>query len=488
MIVHRRTLAFVLSAILFAPSGLSAQGVAGELRIRGDIVGFQRLQRDSVAESQVPGTGAVRQLSDGTVVSCTTGGYCRWYGSGATDNVYPLYQDLRASGWTGIEGLSIHTALRARLGSDEAWPRTEQEVEAITAYVAYRTSDWWARAGRLYRSGTLGYKNFDGGSLVWSGVKPLRLEAYGGWSLGIGLVAPRNGELLTEADAFAPNDRAYIYGFDGAVDFGPTFSANVQYQREIRTDETGLYTDRIGGSVRSVVGPSTLDGTITYDLAFKKINLARVQVNTPVGSGFGLVLEGRHYRPFFEYWTIWGSFSPVAYTEGRGMLTWTSPKAGLTLEAGGGYRDYDDDDSGVDWVDVKEDGFRLYGGGHWVNGPWFVDGGYRTEQGFGDSRFGGDLTVGRRIGDDAQVSLFGSSTKTFSEFRIGEQLGTGGGVAAMWDVGAFTLQGSAALYRINYEDRARMSDWTQPRVHLSIAWRFGSTPKPRLTMRGIGGY
>jgi hypothetical protein len=488
MTVQRRTLALAASILLIAPAALSAQGIRGELRVRGDIVGFQRLQRDSVPESEVTGTGARRQLANGTVVSCTTGDYCRWYGSGETEDVYPVYQDLRATAWTGVEGLSLHTQLRGRLGSDDAWPRTEQEVEAITAYIGYRTDDLWLRAGRMLRSGSLGYKNFDGGSVAWSGLGPLRLEAYGGWSLGVGLNAPRNGQLLTEADEWAPDKRAYIYGFDGALDFGTNFFANVQYQREIRTDETGLYSERIGGSLRAIVGDAILDGGITYDLAYKEINLARLQMTSPLGGGFGLVLEARHYRPFFEYWTIWGAFSPVAYSEGRGMLTWTSPGLGLTLEAGGGYRDYDETDAGVEFVDIKEDGVRLYGGGHWVSGPWFVDGGYRSETGFGASRYGGDLTVGRQLGDDARIALFGSSTRSFGEFRVGEQLGTGGGVDASWNLGDFTVAGSAAMYRITFDNRSQNEDWTQPRAHLSVAWRFGSAPKPRPSMRGIGGY
>ena len=98
MNVRRRTLAFAFSLLLLSPSWLVAQGIRGELRVRGDVVGFQRLTEDGFE----------------------------------TENVYPLYQDLRAVGWAGVEGLSFHTQIRGRLGSDDAWPRTEQEVEAIT--------------------------------------------------------------------------------------------------------------------------------------------------------------------------------------------------------------------------------------------------------------------------------------------------------------------------------------------------------------------
>ena len=488
MNVHRRTLALAFTALLLAPTALLAQGYSGELRVRADAVGFQGLQRDSVAESEVSGEGVARRLSDGTLVTCLEGDYCRWYGSTDSETIYPMYQDLRVTAWPGVEGLSLHTQLRTRFGSDDAWPRSGQDFDAIAAYVSYRKSDFLVQGGRLLHTSSLGYRNFDGGALAWNGLGPLRLEAYGGWSLGIGLDAPRNGDLLAESDEFAPQKRALIYGFEGGVDLDRTFVASVTYQREIRTDRSALYSERIGGTVRSLVGPTALDAAVTYDLVYKELNLARLQMTTPVAGGFGLLLEGRHYKPFFEYWTIWGAFSPVAYNEGRAMLTWSQPAWGLSLEAGGGYRDYDEADAGVDFGSIKEDGWRLYGGAHWVNGPWYLDGGYRSETGFGSSRYGGDLSVGRRIGDDARIRLFGSSTKTFGEFRIGEQLGTGGGVDASWDLGAFTLSGSAALYRMTYDNRPQVEDWTQPRAHLSVAWRFGSAPKPRTTMRGIGGY
>lgn len=488
MNVHRRRLALVFTALVLAPSSLFAQGYAGELRVRADAVGFQGLQRDSVAESEVSGDGVARRLPDGTLATCLEGDYCRWYGSSDTETIYPMYQDLRLTAWPGVEGLSVHTQLRGRLGSDDAWPRSGQEFEAITAYVSYRRSDWAVRGGRLLRTSPLGYRNFDGGSLAFSGLGPVRLEAYGGWSLGIGLDAPRNRDLLTEADEFAPDDRALTYGFEGGVEVNRTFVATVGYEREIRTDRSALYSERIGGTVRSMVGPTTLDGSVTYDLVYKELNLARLQMATPVAGAFGLVLEGRYYRPFFEYWTIWGAFSPVAYGEGRALVTWSRPAWGLSLEAGGGYRDYDATDAGVESGSIEDDGWRLYGGAHWVSGPWYVDGGYRSETGFGASRYGGDLSVGRRIGDDARVRLFGSSTKTFGEFRIGEQLGTGGGVDASWDLGALTVNGSAGLYRMSYDNRPQVEDWTQPRAHLSVAWRFGSIPTPRASMRGIGGY
>ncbi|MDT8436302.1 MAG: hypothetical protein RRA92_06055 [Gemmatimonadota bacterium] len=489
MNVHRRVLGPVLGLIFLSPLPLLAQGYSGELRVRADVVGFQGLERDSLAESAVPGSGLQRRLPDGTIVTCLEGDFCRWFGSiDDTETITPVYQDLRLTAWPGIQGLSLHTQLRGRVASDDGWPRGGEEIEAITAYVSYQQSGLRARAGRIVRSSPLGYRNFDGGSLTWAGLGPVRVEAYGGWGLGPGLDAPRDGDLLADVDEFAPDDRALIYGFEAGLDVARTFFASGFYQREIRSDRAALHSERVGGTLRALVGPATLDGSATYDLIGEEFNDIRFQASSPIAGGFGLLLEGRHYLPFFEYWTIWSAFDPVAFNEGRGLLTWTHAGSGLTLEVGGGYRDYDETEAGVEFADIESDGWRLYGGGRWSRGPWFVDGGYRSETTFGAARYGGDLTVGRRFDDAGRVALFFNSTKTFGEFRIGEQVGTGGGVDASWNVGALTFSGAAALYRLTYDNRPSVEDWTQPRAHLSIAWRFGSRPAPRTSMRGIGGY
>ena len=93
MTVHR--VSGLLLAAFFLPAPLLAQGYRGELRVRADLIGFQGLQRDSVLSSSVPGDGLQRLLPDGTVTTCITGDYCRWYGSGDVSSVTPMYQDLQ---------------------------------------------------------------------------------------------------------------------------------------------------------------------------------------------------------------------------------------------------------------------------------------------------------------------------------------------------------------------------------------------------------
>ena len=45
-----------------------------------------------------------------------------------------------------------------------------------------------------------------------------------------------------------------------------------------------LYSERIAGSARILLGPATVDGELKYDLATKTTNLARVRLSAPLGS------------------------------------------------------------------------------------------------------------------------------------------------------------------------------------------------------------
>jgi hypothetical protein len=488
MSVYRRGLAFFLISGLLGPTSLAGQGYRGELRIRAEVIELAGLRRDSLLESSVPGDGLRRLLADGTVATCVPGGFCRWYGSGEVNTVSPTYGDFRFTAWPGFEGLSVHGQIRTRLLSDDLWPRTDQELDLITGYLRYEGGDWRASAGRQFRTGSLGYHNFDGASVRWKGLDALGLEAWGGWSLYPGTNAPRDGDLLADADVFAPEKRSFIYGFEADLDVRRTFFLNGLYQREIRTDRLALYSERIGADARLMLGTLVMDGSLAYDLVNEELNSARLRASVPLPTGLHLTVEGRHYTPFFELWTIWGAFSPVGYNEGRGTLRWRVPGTAVRLEAGGAYRDYEAADAGADFVEMKDDGWRVFGGGQWQGPAWFVDGGYRAETGFGAARYGGDLTVGRTIGSSARLALHGTATETFGEFRVGERLVSGGGLDGSFTVGDFTLEGSAGLYRITFDNRPRNDNWTQMRAHLSLAYRFGSTPTPRTSMRGIGGY
>lgn len=476
----------VTTGLLFlAPAIAAAQGYSADVSVNGGSFELRGLRRDSLPETDVPGEGQRRALEDGTVVTCIPDEFCRWFPSGDVESVSLLTQDLRAAFWPGIEGLAAQVHLRARYGSDDFWPRAEQELEALYAFVSYEDTDYRVRAGRQQRINGLGYYNFDGASFLWRGFDPIRIDVYGGWSLARNLNAPRTGSLLEDADEFAPDDRGIVLGIEVQGRIGSRATGAVAYQREIRGDRLALYTERVAGDLGVRVSRFSVELGLDYDLAFEEFNEASLRVSAPVAAGVEAMAQVRRYTPHFELWTIWGAFSPVGFDETRGWLAWNSPGGDVRLEAGGAYRTYEDTDAGAQFARLEDDGWRAFGRARWDRDQWFADGSYRAEEGSGAARYGGDLAVGRNLGTGRYVSLRTTSSQNFSEFRLGEQVTAGGGIDAAWRLGDVTLTGGWAVYWLSYDGQPRVSDWTQQRLRAGASYHFGTEPE---TPDRIGGY
>jgi hypothetical protein len=465
-----------VAALAAGPGGLYAQGYTAEVSVLGSWVDLRGLVRDSLPEAEVAGEGLSRRLEDGTVVTCVPGEFCRWWPSGPEESVALVTQDLRISAWPGLRGVAAHAHLRGRYGSDSFWPRADQEIEALYAYVSWERSDFRVRAGRQYRTNGLGYYNFDGASVLWRGWTPVRVDVYGGWSLARNLNAPRTGSLLEEADEFAPDDRGLVFGVDVTGRWRDVATGSFTYQREIRNDDLALYTERVAGAAGARWRWVTADVSADYDLAYGEFNEASIRAAAALPAGFEAGAQSRRWLPHFELWTIWGAFSPVGFDETRLWLGWRSSRLHLRLEGGGAWRDYEDADTGAEFVQLEEDGWRAFGRARWNASGWFVDLGYRAEEGSGAARYGGDLRAGRDFGSGRWLAVHATSTQSFSEFRLGEQLTAGYGIDGAWPLGPFALTGGWARYDLSYEDQPRIEDWTQNRAHLGVRYRLGTEP------------
>ena len=479
MKVHRRPCSWILLCALMWPAGLGAQGVRGELSLNWGWLQLRPYAVDSVPASAVGGSGLQRQREDGTTVTCIDGEFCRWYEvASKSQDITPFTQDLRLAGWTGVQGLSFHGQLRTRFGSDDAWPRTEQEVDLLTGYLSYSRSEYQIKAGRMYRSSGLGFYNFDGASLVWKGLGWLWVDAYGGWSLARGVNAPRNGALYQASDYLHTDRRSYLFGGQVGFRTGKVFSGSATYQRELRTDSYALYSERAAVDLRAVVANWVLDGAASYDVAYDQVNDARLRITTPSLGGIRLAAQARHYMPFFDYWTIWSAFSPVGFNEGRLSATWTGRSIPLLIEAGGAYREYEETGAAKGNITVKNDGWRAFGRMAWRPDTWFVEGAYRAEEGFGAARYGGDMVLGLNLtsSGSSYVALRGTATETLSEFRSGERYVRGGGIEGAFDIGEanLSLNGSLGFYRVEDENRPRSEAWTEGRALLGLRWRFSA--------------
>ena len=467
--------ALVVALVGAAPA--HSQGVRGSLSAQGSVIELRDLERDSLPADQVPGAEVRRRLEDGTVVTCIPDEFCRWYATGDRRTASLVTQDLVVAGWPGIQGVSAHAHLRSRYGSDDFWPRAEQEVEIIAAYGSWDRGDFQVRAGRQFRTSRLGYRNFDGAAFLWRGFEPLRIDVYGGWSLAPGLNAPHDGDLLEEADLFPPGERGLVGGIDLRGRIGPIASGQLGYERVVRTGKgDALYSERASAALKVDLERVAIESSATYDVAFDEVNEALLRISLPLPSEVELSAQARRYSPFFELWTIWGAFSPTGFSEGRISAAWRVPGSSVRVHGGVVYRAYDDTDTEAEFPTLEEDAWRAFGGARWERSEWFVDGRLLADRGAGAARYGGDLLLGRRFGTDSYLAVRGISSQSFSEFRLGEQSTTGWSGEGALQLGELMLTGSWGLYDIAFEEQPRLRDWTQQRGHLGVTWRFGIEP------------
>ena len=468
-------LAIALSALA---ADAAAQGIRGELRVAGSWFEYRTVVRDSLPASEVEGEGSMRQLPDGTWVTCV-GDQCYWYRPGAIESAAPFVQDLRFTTWGG-RGLSARVSLRSRFGSDAFWPRSSERLEALGAYVNFSRDAFQIRGGRQTKSGGLGAHTFDGLALLWKGWRSARLELFGGRSLARVLIQPRDGALLEAADLLAPDDGSWLLGGEGRIRAG-SLNASLLYQRELRFDRMDLYSERLAADADWRVGSTALEGSLDLDLAFRRVTEARLRVKQPLSERWFAEAQVRRYRPFFELWTIWGAFSPVGYTGADASVTWT-PRRAWTLRAAGRYRNYDDPNAGASYLPVDGDGGRFDVSATWHRGRWTTTGLFGAEGSFGASRNRVDLSTRRAVGQGS-VGAFGSWTEQSLEFRFGKARTLGFGLDAELTSGRLTFFGNAALYRHAFERRPAFDDYTQPRARLGATLHFGHEPVARVRPR-----
>ena len=386
-----------LACLLAVAAPVAGQGYRGELTGRGTVLEIRPLVRDSIPESAVPGEGLRRRLPSGEIATCIPNDFCRWYRSGPSDTHSILTQDLRVSGWGGPRGLSARVHLRGRFGSEEFWPGTRRTFDVVHAYVDYDRGSVRVQGGRISRADGLGYYNFDGVSALWRGNGRYWVEVYGGSSLVPGLNEPRTGDLLAETEDLPPDDRGWLLGARAGGRLGPV-SGSVAYQRDVRTDRLAIYSERVAADARALVGLWLFDASLEYDWMTGALNDARLRVTAALSRSFEIGVEGRHYEPFFESWTIWGAFSPVGFNEGRASAAWRSDRLGLRLEASGAHRWYEDTGAQLEAQRVRESGWRLAGAVSWDRRGWTAVGSYYADVGPGAARFGGDVSGGRTFG------------------------------------------------------------------------------------------
>jgi hypothetical protein len=440
----------------------------------GGVVEYRAVQRDSLPESLVPGSGIVRTLADGTVVTCIPGGHCYWYRGGALDRAHPVTQDVRLVAWPGVRGVSSNVHLRGRYGSNDLWPRSRQELAVLSAWIDFERSAFRVRAGRQERRTGLGTEVFDGGAVLWKQFAPLRLEAFAGRSLADALLQPRTGFLLHDADRLAPDEASMLWGLEARLRAGRALAASFAYQRNLRFDRAGLYSERVACDVWwRVRGAFVVESSTDYDLARGVFDEARLRVQGALRRQVHWAGEVRHRQPFFELWTIWGAFSPVGFDEGR-VQTWWQATPALRLDLSAAFRDYRDAHTGLESAPIEGDGWRARAGAEWARAPWKAGATGRLHWGAGAYRSSADLSFERRFGRRAACGVFASATQQFIEYRFGDGRTHGGGADMRLEWRDIRVRGALAWYRHEFEERPGFEDYGQWRASLGVTYRFAA--------------
>jgi hypothetical protein len=476
-----RTLAAVAAGVWGSAGGALAQ----DIRITGaswvQAIDLRPLRRDSVLASTTTGTDSTRRAPTGELVFCAEGSaWCTFLAGGPREQTRPFLQDLSVAGWGFGEGVSFHAHARFRdaLGSSPAsWPRVEDRFDLLDAYVELDRSRFRARLGRQWQLGGLGAYNYDGGSLM---LRHDRVDGdvYGGRALVQGLFESYTSAELGAVDDLPPDTPAWLVGGRVRVRPGGSTALAVSYLRVVQDDRAGLFAERAAVDASARALGVRLTGNFAYDVASNVVNEARLRGSRTLARHVDLALEVRRHRPFFELWTIWGAFAPVGFDEARATTAWSSPAGTLAVSASGAYRVYEDAGTGLQSVELRNDGWRAA-----VDGSWSPDeritatAGYGVDIGFGSSQSDGTVGVTWRPAERLEVGASASALQTIYEFRVGtgRVLGAAGNalVRLTSDV---RLRVDAGMYRHRLTNDAPGQDWSQRRASVRLEWAVGADP------------
>lgn len=488
--VSRHVVCAVMIAGAWASSGVAAD--AQGFRITGTTTAqFVQLRPwvdDSISADSTTGTGQLRGSTRNVVVACdSAAAFCR-YKHSANDplSTLPLMQDLQVSGWGLGQGIQVYAHGRFRMAAGEArdiWPLIDDPFGLLAAYVQMDRDRFRARLGRQYVTNGFGFYNFDGGMLTLTPNPKLDVEAFGGWGLERGTNEPGTSKEMAAVEDIPPPSRGILFGADARYRPTNALAFAAAYQREGYADRGGLYQDRIAANGELRMGRwGNVTGDFQMDLATSFVNELRIQAQVPVQYGLTLLGNVRHYRPFFELWTIWGAFSPVPYDEANVGADYVTKDTRLSIAGRAGYRHYADAETGLESVPMREDGYTLEVNGLYRLKPsWLVNGTWRTQIGFGAARTDFDAGVrwepmNRTIFAGAQVLYW----QDVYEFRLGT-----GQVLGFALAGGATLRNDLRLildggvYRNTYGNFAPETNWSQTRANLRFEWTIGADPGMR---------
>jgi hypothetical protein len=326
----------------------------------------------------------------------------------------------------------------------------------------------------MWVTGGLGAYGFDGAEGLWRR-EAFSLEGWTGRALVAGLNEPYSTAELAAVDNLPPPQNGYVFGGRARYRPNPLTAAALTYQRVLISDRSGLYSERAALDALSRTYRVALDLGLNYDFATGDWNEARLRAGTDWIRTLDISLEARHSRPFFDLWTIWGAFSPVAFNEARTIVDWAPSRSPFAVSLRGAYRVYEQTHTGFA---LRTNGWRAGGDVRWQgDGPLSANGSYDVDIGSGAAST--DVRAGARWTFSPSVALGADAavTQNIYEFRIGTGRVYGaslnGAVGVTPDIRVVV---DAALYQHALTNGAPGPDWTQRRASARVEWTLGRDP------------
>lgn len=398
----------------------TAQGYRLRVDSRLQSVSWRGIERDSLPRGQAlpdPGGGFV--TPDGHAANCDDN-WCHSFLPGPMLQAVPWVTTADVTAWGfGINGLRLRANLRhaTDLGDVARWPGTEPDLQVVEGYLDYQRDNLGIQAGRQFLASRLGAYGLDGLRANWrhSGMG-IDVAGFAGWGLARGSVLPVTSPAMNPLDDFQPRDRQVVVGGEAGFS-GGTIDARIEYRREVDPAVDKFVSERAAGSVslRPLATVRVAAGA-AYDLALANWGSADASVTwtSPIAT-FNTGV--RRYMPFFDLWTIWGAFSPVAFNAWHGGVT-ASPLRGVTVQARGERYRFDETGTATPLVSVEDRGWRFEAGASWqVDPQWEIGAGHSAEFGPGASSLGYDMRVDWQPRENLAVGVHGATLRRPLELR-----------------------------------------------------------------------
>ena len=479
----------VAAAALALWSGpLAAQGYRVRLDTRVQSLSFRGVAFDSVLRTVVvAGADGGFLTPDGFAASCPEAAvYCTFFRPGQKNGASPVSGTASATLWGfGVPGLQFHMIARAATDlQDAGWPGTEPAAQLLEGYAAYSRDFLSLKLGRTHDVNRLGWVGFDGASLE---LRPLgrvvRVFGYGGRALARNFPLPVTSADLMPLDSLELPSRDQILLAGGVGWFLGPFSGRALYQREDRRGANATVSERVAADWSLEASQQvTLSGGADYNVATDEWGKADVAMNVLTADRkVRLTAGGRRYRPYFDLWSIWGAFSPTAYSAAGGSAAWRAMD-GVEVRARGEYYTFDETGAAAPLAPSEDAGWRASLSASVLRFTnWAFDAAYEREFGPGAASQSYELAATYRPSGALLVTVDGARMVRPLEYRFND--------ARLWLYGVrldyeaaqgLRLTGDVRGYseERQRDDAANLS-WSQLRFNLGAIIEFGSSSDSR---------